>query len=237
MKNRLNKPAFSAFNIVEVLKRFRGYVPFTALNLLRRFLGNSNESLLDIGCGKGQPAKFLTHDKNMLIIGADVHRPYLEYCKAHNTHSDYVQCDVRNSPFAVKSFDAVLCKEVIEHLSKEEAEKLINEIENIARKQVFITTPVGTYKQTEYDENPFQEHVSTWMPEELRQLDYEVRGVGFRNMLGERGLEAKLPRAFKWFGDVAYVLAGPIVYYFPRLACFVVCVKNLDFQRSKTTNA
>lgn len=116
------------------VNKFGGYLPFTALNLCLRLLDRLNRSLLDIGCGKGRPAKFISQHRNLFTVGTDIYLPYLKHCKNLRTHNGFVRCDIRKLPFVTKSFDAVLCKEVLEHLTKEKGEKLLREIENIGRR-------------------------------------------------------------------------------------------------------
>jgi len=62
-------------------------------------------------------------------------------------------CDVRKLPFKQKSFDTVLCMEVIEHLEKEEAIRLIEDMEKIARKKIIITTPVGFWEDYVHEDS------------------------------------------------------------------------------------
>ncbi len=204
------------------------YVPFTASNLVWRLLNNSSKSLLDVGCGPGRPGRTIKRHKNIFTVGADIFFPYLISGKRRQIHNEYVQCDVRKLPFKEKSFDVVLCKEVIEHLEKAEGEEVIRELEQIARRQVIITTPVGGYIQQEYDGNPFQEHLSARAPTELRQSGYTVRGVGIRGMHGEQGFQKHFPKFLGFLLDIMYVLAGPIVYFFPEIACYMVCTKRLN---------
>jgi len=74
--------------------------------------------------------------------------------KKKQIHNEYILADLRKLEFKPKSFDAILCLEVIEHLTKEEGHDLIKKMEKWARKKIIITTPNG------YDCNPFQTHKS-----------------------------------------------------------------------------
>jgi len=106
-------------------------------------------------------------------------------------------------PFKPKSFDIVFCGQLIEHLEKEDGWKLITRMEEIARKQVIITTPVGMYKTvTKHRDNPYLEHKSAWHPDELKALGYKVRGSGLPNIIGgSQGLISRLPGVVRmlWF--------------------------------------
>lgn len=211
-----------------LVNKIAEYVPFTASNLVWRFLSNSNKSLLDVGCGPGRPGGIIKRHKGVFLVGVDIFSLYLQRCKENHTYDELIQCDARKLPFKKKSFDIVLCKEVIEHLDRQEGDELIRELEQIARRQVIITTPVGVYEQHEYDNNPFQEHKSAREPSDLKRYGFTVMGVGIRGMHGEGGVQSCIPEPFRWLLDILYVLAGPLVYFFPKFASYMVCVKTLN---------
>lgn len=165
-------------------------------------------------------------------MGADIFAPYLEKCKSRGIHDEYVLCDVRSLPFRRKSFDVVLCLDLLEHLEKEDGARLLQAMEEIARRQVIISTPIGEFEQHSYDGNPYQEHKGSWRPNELESLGYEVRRLGF---LVKHG--GKRPLAhffniniFRPLQLVAWPLAGVFVHFFPRLASGMVATKNLSGQ-------
>lgn len=214
--------------------KLAGFVPFTSVNIVWHCLDKSNRSLLDIGCGPGYPVEFMSKRRNLFTVGVDAFLPALWGCKEKRSHSDYVRCDVRKLPFKRKSFDAVLCMEVIEHLYTEEGEKLLQQMEEIARREVVITTPVGPYVQAEsdYADNPFQRHKAAYWPSEFKHRGYTVRGSGLRILHGRPGLQDKLPRVLQWLADIAYPLVGLITYFLPKLACYMVCTKRLDRGRN-----
>jgi len=74
-------------------------------------------------------------------------------------------------------FDTILLLDVLEHLTKEDGEKIIRCLEEIARKQVIILTTVGFIPQRSLHGNIFQEHKSGWVPKEFKKLGYKVRGI------------------------------------------------------------
>jgi len=52
-------------------QKMRPYIPFTSLNTVWRHLGASSETLLDVGCGKGEPAKFINRKDKYFLVGFD----------------------------------------------------------------------------------------------------------------------------------------------------------------------
>lgn len=200
-------------------------VPFTEANKIWRHIDKQAKSILDIGCEKGGRMRFITSDGRFYSMGVDIWEPYLRQCKRQRIHSEYVLCDVRQLAFARKSVDVVLCLELIEHLEKEQSFKLVAEMEEIARKQVIISTPVGMHEQPALDGNPHQEHKSTWSPADLERIGYKVRGHG---LLYWNRLAAYIPKNIKPLAHVAVkMLASPFTYFFPSLGNDMVGIKNV----------
>lgn len=210
-----------------LVRRARPYLLFTELNTAYRCLDKDGKSVLDLGCGKGEPMKFVNKDKRFHAVAVDIFGPYLKECKGLGIYSDLVLGDVRYLPFKEKSFDIVLCLTVLEHLEKDGGEKLLREMEEIARNQVIISTPVGKYQQGALDGNPCQEHRYIWDSAEFEKRGYEVRGVGIRGILGDQGFRSRLPRVIQPLTWVLWILAGPVVYLAPKLAGTQVCWKQI----------
>jgi SAM-dependent methyltransferase len=213
--------------VERIFSKLRPYVIFTALNTVWRSMDMDISSILDLGCGKGEPMDFINRNKRFYTIGVDVFKPYLMACKRRKTHDDYILCDVTKSPLLKKSVDMVLCTEVLEHLGKEEGNDLLGFMEKVARKQIIITTPVGEYKQSAYDGNPYQIHQWVWGPSDLCLFGYKIKGAGVRGVGGENGLFSRFPRIHKLLSALLWVLMGPLTYFTPSLAGDVVCVKRV----------
>jgi SAM-dependent methyltransferase len=203
------------------------WVPFGVLNTVWRKIPENTKFILDAGCGKGQPMKFINRHHGYFAVGLDIYEPYLKQCDRQKIHDEYVRGNITALPFKDRSFDVVLCLEVLEHLERRDGEKLLKELERVARKQVILSTPAGKYQQKTYDGNLYQEHKHIWSLDEMKQLGYKVTGVGMRNLGGKAGIQSPLPGPVKWLINIAWMLAGPIVYFFPRLAGDMVCVKKI----------
>lgn len=209
-------------------KTAEGYVPFTPLNLLYLKLEKRRASILDVGCGRGWPMQFINRNKRFFTVGVDIFAPFLRECKELGIHNEYVLCDIRKLPFQSKSFDIVLCSRVLEHLDSEEGKELLRKMEDIGRLQVAIITPIGEFKQEQAVAGDVHYiHRSTWFPAQLREKGYIVRGSGVRNMQGETGFLARLPRFCMPLFCFLWILAGPLVYFLPELGGSMICVKKL----------
>ncbi len=211
-----------------LVEKAHPYIPFTAWNTVWRSLDKQGRSILDLGCGKGGPMRFINRHKQFHCVGLDIFGPHLSKAKEQGSHNDYVLCDVQRPPIKEKTFDIVLCLEVLEHLSKEDGQKLIADMERIARRQVIVTTPLGRYRQGTFDENPYYEHKYIWSPEELKRLGYKVKTLGLRNTGGEGGLSYRIPVIGPSLGNVVWVLAGPFTRFFSRLAGEIVGIKPFE---------
>lgn len=205
----------------------RSFFPLPSWWVIQRHLEPGARSLLDVGCGCGGPIELIRRKRRLFSVGADIFWPYLLHCRAAGLHDDVVRCDVRLLPFRAGTFDIVLCSEVLEHLRRDEAKALIAEMENIARRQVIITVPVGRCRQDEYDGNPYQAHHSAWMPADFRRLGYTVRGTGLRGFGGLISEETSpLPQWLRLLANAVWMLASPFSHYVPRIGGGMVCVRD-----------
>ena len=206
------------------------YLPTTSMNTIWRGLDRQGRSVLDIGGGQGEPMSFLSKKQKLeLRVNTDISLSHLKVAKKKETHDEYILCDVRHLPFKKKSFDIVLCLEAIEHLRKEEGVKLLPSLEEIARRQVLLSTPVGEKIVTELskvEEWPWC-HFSSWRPAEFHKLGYKVRGDGFPCIKGCL-LVASTNRLLSLLGYLLYPIASPFVYFFPGKAGGMTCIKSLS---------
>jgi len=180
-------------------------------------------SVLDLGCGFNS---LLQYCNKLFSVGVESFEPYLEKSKEKKIHNEYIKADIRKIDFGKKSFDAIIALEVIEHLTKEEGYELIRKMEKWARKKIIISTPNGYIWQNGYDNNPLQEHKSGWSVEELEKLGFRVKGIsGWKKLRGYKGSIRYEPN---FFWKIISDLTRLIVYYCPKLAFQLFCVKEID---------
>lgn len=107
----------------------------------------------------------------------------------------WIEADVGMLPIKKSSFDAVIAFEVLEHLEKTAALRVVKETEKISKRKVLIIVPNGVSHQSEYDGNPFQAHRSSWLNNDLKALGYDVKGIyGLSELRGERGVVKNRPK-------------------------------------------
>lgn len=194
-------------------------------------INRSTESILDVGCGQGLPMQMIKmRMKIKKSVGVDLFEPYLKECKKKKIHTEYVRADVRKLPFGDKSFDAVIALQVLEHLHKDEAWKVLYKMEKIARKQVIVAMPIGEMYHPAVDGNEHQLHHAAFYPKELKKKGYKIIKMGRKSLLGEEGfvhkldndLARKIVYTFCLFLDVMFFLFQDWAdYYF-------VAYKNIN---------
>lgn len=84
------------------------------------------KSVLEIGIGGGDISRYLS--RRNIVLGLDINIDFLKKSKANIDNLHFVRADAKNLPFRPKSFDVIICREVIEHLDKMAAERLLTEI-------------------------------------------------------------------------------------------------------------
>ena len=212
---------------MSLIEYLRPRVPCTVLNTAWRMLDKESRTILDVGCGKGIPMKYLNRKHQFETTGIDGFSPYLVEAWENHTHDVYVNWDIRDLGELYGKvphfFDTVICLEVIEHLTKSEGIQLLIDLELAAKWQVIISTPLGHYEQHDLDGNSYQEHQSEWTPREFQELGYIVRGIGIKGMGGENGLGSR----HRLLADCLYACATPFTYYRPERAGAMVAVKEL----------
>ena len=182
-------------------------------------------SVLDLGCGQ---SSWLQVCSIPYSVGVEAFETSLQESKKKRLHTQYILGDVRNLEFKERSFDAVVAFELVEHLTKEEGDKLIHNMERWARKKIIISTPAGYVPQGEIGNNPYQRHMSGWDIAELKQLGFKVRGsCGWRGLRDQDG-RIKFKPEIIW--QTISSFTSIIVYHYPQLSFDLFCVKTLGRQ-------
>ena len=182
------------------------------------------DSVLDIGCGIRSPAAPFRF--GVYSVGVELYLPSLLKCKKAGLYSDLVHSDISQVEFKSKSFDCVLCSDVIEHLTKKDGLALIKKMEDIAIKKVLIVTPNGyNIKEHLEDDNTLQAHKSGWTVKEFKDMAYEVKGaLGLKVLRGEKEKIKFKPWAL-WL--TISDLTQLVTFSHPQYAYHILCVKRL----------
>ena len=134
---------------------------------------NQEDTVLDLGCGIMQASDDM---RARLILGVDIWDKYLYYIK--DLHPTVRISMSELDRFMDKSYDIVICLDVVEHLDKELALNVIDECKRICRKRAIIYTPskfddnmCAVSNAWDLGENPHQKHKCL-----LTKNDFQERG-------------------------------------------------------------
>lgn len=96
-------------------------------------------SVLDVGCGDGAFLGFLkAQNRKLNLTGVDISEQALSVAKERGFQTFQVDASV-SLPFKDKTFDYLVCSEVLEHIAN--SEDLLKEMRRISRKGVLVSIP------------------------------------------------------------------------------------------------
>lgn len=210
-------------------------LPTSTSSLLKRSLRKTGfgrgYDVLDVGCGDGERMELVDPGAHYRSVGIDASFSRLSKAKGRGVFDDCIACDASKPPFIDRTFTTILCAHTIEHLEKESGIKLVSHLQEIARRYVIITTPVGYLDVDEFVEDPLMRHKSGYTPKEMRSLGFSVRGQGiflWRYLYGKRGLMRVVPPPFTYFALLMFYLMEPVAHVFPIMAVHMFCTKHIS---------
>ncbi len=205
-----------------VLSKLAAILPFSPFRgLVWKVFDRRSRSVLDLGSGKGGVGVLLSLRRwHGVLVGTERYSPYVRFCKQSDSYEDIVVCDLRVLPFRPKSFDAVFCIEVLEHLTWKDGTRLLADAEQLAKHQVIFSLPVGWEPSKEYDGNPLRRHLSAWTVDQFLSRGYEVHG--------------QYPAGFKLLYWASHFIPFYLfVYRYPRFSSHMICHKKLRYAGRK----
>ncbi len=187
-----------------------------------------NASVLELGAGKFTYLNLIKQNFHKTAI--DISENAINHSKEQGIYNDYILGDVTNlqNYIADKSFDTIVAFDLIEHVTKEQGLELLKNIEKIAKHSVVIYTPNGFLPQGEFDNNPFQKHLSGWDFEEMEKLGYKVYGInGLKSLRGEYALPTIKPRFIGYFlSNWSWIFLE--LFGKPQRSFAILCIKKLN---------
>ena len=208
-------------NFHQYLARFFKLINFLSSKLTLE-LKDCN-SFVELGCGTKSPA--VEYVLNIPTVGIDGYLPSLRANKKSGYFNDYILADLTHLPLQANSFDCVAAFDVIEHLTKPQANQLIDNMEKASKKKVIITTPNGFNPKCHLEEdNPLQVHKCGWTMNEFSNRGYVVFGIN--GALKLRGEHASATIKPKILGKIISRFTDLIVYKYPTVAFQLLCIKN-----------
>ena len=180
-------------------------------------------SVLELGCANNSVLQYFP--KRYYSCATDIFLPYLKESRRKKIHDSYILAEMSQLCIKPKSFDCVLGLGLLEHLEKKEALKLLELMQNIARKKIIINMPNGFLRQDAFDGNIYQKHKSGWICEDLRRLGFSAYGFfGLKSLRKEYGKLRYRPRPL-WF--IISELTQVFTFKIPQYAAEIVYIKEL----------
>lgn len=133
----------------------------------------SVKRVLDIGTGWGTYYnKFGTVNQvlgHAEWIGVEAYQPYIDKFRLETKYHKIINQDARTIDYSgLGEFDLVFAGDVLEHMTKEDAVKLVADLQKTCR-SIIISIPIIHLPQ-DADANPYQEHVKDdWTHEEVME--------------------------------------------------------------------
>jgi SAM-dependent methyltransferase len=181
--------------ILTLLREGRDPAQLTLKLALREVLRGC-ESVLDVGCGASLTMRQLgvAH-----TTGIEGYEPAFDQAKLRRTHDQLVLGDVCNlaAYFQARQFDACVALDVIEHQTKADGLRLMEQMELIAARRVVFFTPNGFLPQGHRTPDDRLAHLSGWEPAEMERCGYRVIGfLGPKKLRGQRHVLNRRPALF-----------------------------------------
>jgi 2-polyprenyl-3-methyl-5-hydroxy-6-metoxy-1,4-benzoquinol methylase len=155
---------------------------------IRKYLRDDIVTILDVGCGKiwegndkGEDILFsLFNDPRYKITGIDISNECINWRKINGPKGKYLVMDALDIDSLEDDFDLIIIHHVLEHFNKEESKALLGKIEDKAKKQIIVGTPIG-FTNTEYGvllhHNDRERHLCGWYPNEFEIRRFTVKKI------------------------------------------------------------
>ena len=108
----------------------------TAAGLLAQ---TSAAQVLDAGCGEGFAMRQVLAHSGAAVVGLDGSHGALQVASQLNQRRSFVAGDLLELPFPSRSFDLVVCMEVLEHLDRPDAG--LAELCRVSRRWLLLSVP------------------------------------------------------------------------------------------------
>lgn len=141
--------------------------------------------VLDVGAGYGSWGQVIRAglNKNINLVAIEKYPESCERLRNTGMYSEVICDDALNllDYFTEGSFDVVLASQVIEHFEKDDGFSLIRIMKSLASQLVIICTPRG-YMHVSAEGNPniYERHLSGWIEDDFRGLDFETSVLDMR---------------------------------------------------------
>lgn len=134
---------------------------------------NDIKRILDIGPGSGTYARLIKEEHNICKdvewVGVEIWTPYIEKYNLKSLYNHIINEDARKLDWnSLGQFSVAIAGDVLEHMTKEEAMVLVNNILDHCD-TLIVSIPISHMPQDEHSyENPHEAHIKdNWTHEEV----------------------------------------------------------------------
>lgn len=131
-------------------------------------------TIIDIGAGRGTYINLVKESNKLCLnsswIAIEAWEPYIQQFKLKSRYNRVISSDVRKVDWSqFNKVDVVIAGDVLEHMSKQDAISLVENVLKVS-KYLVISIPIVHFPQDEIAGNPFEVHVKDdWSHDEIME--------------------------------------------------------------------
>ncbi len=157
-----------------------------------------NATILEIGCGPGNIAKYLLNKRpDFKIEGIDISPNMLELAKINNPTADFKVMDCREIDKLPSKFNGIVCGFCFPYLSKFDSSKLIRDCANLLKENgiLYISFVEGDYLKSGFqigssgDRTYFYFHTFDNLTKELEDSNFDTIKLIHKNYKRDSAVE------------------------------------------------
>ncbi len=165
-------------------------------------------SILDVGCGDGIMLNYLAEHGNhyQRMVGMDKSKSALKYL-----NTEKVIASIDDIPFPDRSFDLILCLEVLEHLKHNIYPKALLKLQRVAKKYILISVPNNENIKRDFVTCPecgcefsLYRHLRSFAIDSVSTLfkDFKLSNTKFSGIRKQFIMRASLAKVGKYWGFI-----------------------------------
>lgn len=139
-------------------------------------------TVVDVGAGAGTYAKLMREDSELITTGGgeivrrmwhdrwtavEAWEPYVAEFRLHDLYDEVTVSDARHLPWTAYRADLVIAGDVLEHMTRDDAQALLRRIRQGAA-NLIVSIPVLHLPQGAVNGNPYERHVDHWTATSMR---------------------------------------------------------------------
>lgn len=142
-------------------------------HVVREWLINNKDrfkKVLDIGCGVGTYA-LMGRFPDQYWVGLEVFEPYVDMFNLRGKYDQVIVEDARKLDITdYGRFDLIIAADMLEHIKKDEAKKLIRHISDNCSEFLICVPVEHNHQHAGPEGNDFETHIDHWHADEMRSF-------------------------------------------------------------------